>query len=277
MQFPYYLNVTGNTVPVGFINYLPHSAQSNYESMFVRLEKRFSNGLSWLASYTFSKAITNAPQFRNAGTATGAENSPPMDSYNLRLDRGLASFDTRQRFVNTYVYDLPFGRSRRWLRSGPASWILGGWQTAGILSLQTGFPFTINLTGDTANVGAGTGGIFIRPNVVPGQNWQLSGDARSAAHYFNTAAFALPAAGTFGNLGKNTIIGPGLIGLDLTMGRVVRINERFSIQFRGEVFNAINHPNWVQVGRIINTPATFGQALNQLDPREFQFGAKLLF
>ena len=277
MQFPYYLQATGNVVPIGFINYVPHSAQSNYESLFFRLEKRFSGGFSLLTSYTFSKAITNAPQFRNAGTATGAENSPPQDSYNLAEERGLASFDTRHRFVNTYLYTLPFGRGHKYLQHGPASWILGGWETSGILTLQTGFPFTINLTGDTANVGAGTGGIFVRPNSVPGVNWRLSGDQRSAAQYFNRAAFVLPAAGTFGNVGRNTIIGPGLIGVDLTLARVVRINERFALQLRGEVFNAINHPNWVQVGRIINTPATYGQALNQLDPREFQFGAKLLF
>src|SRR5260370_3833351 len=109
------------------------------------------------------RASTRRPLWPPAAPAEGANAPPPMDPYNLRLDRGLASFDTRHRFVNTYVYDLPFGRTRRWLQSGPGSWILGGWQTSGILQLQTGFPFTINLTGDTANVGARTGGIFIRP------------------------------------------------------------------------------------------------------------------
>ena len=79
-QFPNYITVAGNSVPVGQINYLPHSAQSNYESMFVRLEKRFSHGVSFLSSYTWSKAITNAPQFRNAGGFNGNENSPPQDS-----------------------------------------------------------------------------------------------------------------------------------------------------------------------------------------------------
>jgi len=277
MQFPYYLQVTGNVVPVGFINYLPHSAQSNYESLFVRLEKRFTGGLSWLSSYTFSKAITNAPQFRNAGGATGSENSPAQDSFNLAAERGLAYYDVRHRFVNTYVYDLPFGAGRRWLRGGPASWILGGWESSGIFTLQSGFPFTINLTGDTANVGAGTGGIFVRPNAVPGVSWQEPSGQSTAAHYFNTAAFSLPAVGTFGNVGRNTVIGPGLINLDLTMVKLVKINERLSLQLRGEVFDAPNHPNWVQVGRIINTPATYGQVLSQLDPRELQFGAKLLF
>jgi hypothetical protein len=132
MQFPYYLQVTGNVVPVGFINYLPHSAQSNYESLFIRLEKRFTSGFSWLTSYSFSKAITNAPQFRNAGGANGSENSPPQDSFNLGAERGLAPYDVRHRLANTYVHDLPFSKGRRWLRSGPASWILGGWENSGI-------------------------------------------------------------------------------------------------------------------------------------------------
>src|SRR5260370_30847969 len=139
-QFPSYVNVVGNSVPVGFINYLPHSAQSNYHSLFVRFEKPFANGLSWLTSYNFSKAITNAPQFRNAGGINGSENSPAQDSYNLRAERGLAYYDTRHRLVNTVVYQLPFGRDKRFVRYGVASKILGGWETSGIITGQTGFP-----------------------------------------------------------------------------------------------------------------------------------------
>ena len=177
--FPSYVNVVGNSVPVGFINYLPHSAQSNYHSLFMRVEKPFSNGLSWLASYTFSKAITNAPQFRNAGGVNGSENSPAQDAFNLRAERGLASFDTRQRLVNTVVYQLPFGRNQKYLRYGVASKVLGGWETSGIVTAQSGFPYTPNLRGDTAGVGAGTGGIFVRPNLVPGTDWQLPAISRA--------------------------------------------------------------------------------------------------
>ena len=96
------------------------------------------------------------------GGVNGAENSPAQDSYNLRAERGLAYFDTRQRLVNTVVYQLPFGRDKRYLRYGLISKVIGGWETSGILTVQTGFPFTPNLRGDTAGVGAGTGGIFIR-------------------------------------------------------------------------------------------------------------------
>ena len=130
--------------------------------------KAVPHGLSWLTSYTFSKAITNAPQFRNAGGVKGSENSPAQDAFNLRAERGLASFDSRHRLVNTVVYQLPFGRSKKYLRYGIGFQGVGGWETSGIVTAQSGFPYTINLRGDTAGVGAGTGGIFVRPNAVAG-------------------------------------------------------------------------------------------------------------
>lgn len=276
-QFPSYITVQGNSVPVGFINYLPHSAQSNYHALLLRLEKRFTKGFSFLNSYTFSKAITNAPQFRNAGGVNGNENSPAQDSFNLRADRGLASFDIAHRWVSTAVYDLPFGAGRQMLQEGVWSKVLGGIQASGIFSIQTGFPFTINIQGDSANVGAGTGGIFVRPNAVPGQNWDLSGGQRSTGRYFNTDAFVAPPSGTFGNVGKNTLIGPGLTNVDLVLSKEFVVRERLRFQFRGEAFNILNHSNYTLVGRILNAPATYGRVLGQLDPRQIQLGAKLIF
>lgn len=275
-QFPSYLTVVGNTVPVGFINYLPHAAQSNYHSLFARFEKPFAKGASWLTSYTFSKAISNAPQFRNAGGINGSENSPAQDAFNLRAERSLASFDTRHRLVNTAVYQLPFGRSKPYLRYGLPSKLFGGWEISGILTLQSGFPFTANLRGDTAGVGAGTGGIFVRPNAVPGVDWKLKGSERTTARYFNTSAFSQPAAGTFGNVGRNTLIGPGLVNVDAVLARSVRLREKANLQFRAEFFNALNTPNFSLVGRIVNDP-TFGQVLSQFDPRQLQFGLKITF
>jgi Carboxypeptidase regulatory-like domain/TonB dependent receptor-like, beta-barrel len=280
-QFPSYVSVVGSRVPVGFINYLPHSAQANYHAMFVRIEKPFTHGLSWLAAYTWSKAITNAPQFRNAGGVNGAENSPAQDSFNLRAERGLAYYDTRHRLVNTVVYQLPFGRDKQLLRYGILSKVLGGWETSGIVTLQSGFPFTPNLRGDTAGVGAGTGGIFVRPILAPGADWRLDDSQKSTSRYFNTSAFLSPSAGTFGNVGRNTIIGPGLANADIVLARNVRINEGIRneglrLQFRAEFFNTFNHPNYNLIGRIVND-ATFGQILSQFDPRELQFGIKIMF
>jgi hypothetical protein len=275
-QFPNYVSVVGNTVPVGFINYLPHSAQSNYESMFVRLEKPFTNGLSWLTSYNFSKAITNAPQFRNAGGVNGSENSPAQDAFNLRAERGLAYYDTRHRLVNTVVYQLPFGRDKRFVRYGLLSKVIGGWETSGIVTAQSGFPFTLNLRGDTAGVGAGTGGIFVRPNYISGTQWQLDSSQQSTSRFFNTAAFSSPTAGAFGSLGRNTIIGPSQVNADVILARYIRVKEGIRLQFRAEFFNAFNHPNYLLVGRIVNDP-TFGQVLSQYDPRQLQFGLKLTY
>ena len=274
--FPSYVNVQGSSVPVGFINYLPHSAQSNYHALNVRMEKPFKDGISWLTSYTFSKAITNAPQFRNAGGVNGSENSPAQDAFNLAAERGLASFDARHRLVNTVVYQLPFGRTQKYLRYGLGSKILGGWEVSGIVSAQSGFPYTINLRGDTAGVGAGTGGIFVRPNAVPGTTYQLPADQMSTSRYFNTAAFTAPATGAFGNVGRNTLIGPAFLNADAVLVRHFRVKEKADLQFRAEFFNALNHPNFTLVGRILNDP-TFGQVLSQADPRQLQFGFKFTF
>jgi hypothetical protein len=275
-QFPDYVTAVGNSVPVGFINFLPHSAQSNYHALFVRFEKRFSSGFSILSSYTFSKAITNAPQFRNAGGAGGAENSPPQDSFNLSAERGLASFDVESRWVDTFVYDLPVGKRGKYLQSGIAAAILGDLQLSGIYQMQTGFPFTVNLKGDTAGVGAGTGGIFVRPNVVPGASQYLPDSVRSTSQWFNTAAFTPPPNFAFGNLGRNTVIGPGFVNLDLVLVKTFLIKESLKLEFRAEAFNIANHPNYSVVGRILNDP-TFGRVLSQLDPRQLQFGVKVVF
>jgi hypothetical protein len=274
--FPSYLSVSGNSVPAGFINYLPHSAQSNYHAALLRVEKRFDGNSSLLSSYTFSKAITNAPQFRNAGGADGSENSPAQDAFNLSADRGLASFHVKHRWVNSFVYGLPFGPEKAFFNEGLSSKILGGWQASGIYTMQSGFPFTVNLQGDTAGVGAGTGGIFIRPNAVAGQSWELPGDQRSTNRYFNTGAFAAPPAAQFGNIGKNTVIGPGLVNLDFVLAKNISLGETKKLQFRAEAFNIMNHSNYSIVGRLLNTP-TFGRVLGQLDPRQIQFGAKFLF
>jgi hypothetical protein len=274
-EFPSYLQVQGNQVGVGFINYLPHSAQSNYESGFIRLEKRFSHGVSMLNSYTYSKAITNAPQFRNAGGVAGSENSPPQNSYDLSAERGLASFDVRNRWTSTAVYDLPFGRSGLWLKDGWASKVFGGFELSGILTMQSGFPFTINLKGDTANVGAGTGGIYVRPNVV-GTSQYLPSSQQSTAEWFNTADFANPGAGNFGDLGRNTVIGPSMFDFDAVLQKNIAIMERVKLQIRAEFFNALNHPNYSVIDRIFADPA-FGAVQSQLDPRQLQFGIKLVF
>jgi hypothetical protein len=271
---------TSTTVPVTTINYFPHSAQSNYHALTSRLERRFSTGFSLLSAFTFSKAISNAPQYRNAGGITGDENSPPQNSFDLAADRSLAYFNAKFRWVTTAVYDLPFGKGHRMLGQGAGAAILGGWQVSGILQLQTGFPYTIDYKGDPINIGGGSGGILVRPNYVLGANGMpvdpnLPSDERSTSEWFNTAAFVQPIA-SFGTVGRNTMIGAGLSNLDATIARTFRIHERATVQFRGEFFDVANHPNFNLIGRIVNDP-TFGIVQNQLPPRQIQFGFKLGF
>jgi hypothetical protein len=178
--------------------------------------------------------------------------------------------------VNTAVYALPLGHGQRWLKSGAAAAVLGGWQISTIVSLQTGFPSTINLTGDTANIGGGSGGILIRANPVPGVSPYLSASQRSTAEWFNVNAFVAPPAYQFGALGRNTLIGPGLFNVDSTVSKRIRLNERAGIEIRAEAFNLLNKANYNQIARIINAPG-FGSVSSELPMRELQFGAKIGF
>jgi hypothetical protein len=280
VKFPPAYSVIGDRAPVGFINFFPHSAQSNYHALLVRLERRFSRGFGFLNSFTYSKSITNAPQFRNAGGFDGNENSPPQDSHILSTERGLASFHTTFRWVSSGLAELPFGKGKRFLTSGIASHIFGGFQISGIFSAQSGFPFTVNWQGDTAGIGGGTGAVIIRPNVVSRNgepaNPNLSASQQTTGRFFDTTALSAAPAGTLGNLGRNSIIGPSIVNLDTALMRNFRITERVGLQFRWESFNAANRPNWNIVGRIINNP-TFGQVVNQLSPRQQQFALKLVF
>jgi hypothetical protein len=155
--------------------------------------------------------------------------------------------------------------------------VFGGWQISGILQAQSGFPFTINVNGDTAGIGGGTGGILVRANAVPGVNYNLPSDQRTTSRWFNTDAFSSPAAFTFGNLGRNTVIGPGFFNVDTMVARTFTFAERYHLQVRGEFFNATNHPSYRLVGRLINVPDTFGKVLSQFDPRQIQLAAKITF
>ena len=246
----------------------------------VRGEHKFTHGFSLLSSFTYSKALTDAPQYRNAGGITGDENSPPQNSFNLAADRSPAYFNTKFRWVTSAVYDLPFGKGKRLFSQGVPAAVLGGWQLSGVFQAQTGFPYTIDYKGDPINIGGGSGGILVRPNYVLTADGQpvdpsLPSDQRSTSRYFNTAAFVQPVA-SFGDVGRNTMIGAGLTNLDLTVARNFRVTERSSLQFRTEFFDLFNHPNYNLIGRIVNDP-TFGIVQNQLPPRQIQMALKFAF
>jgi len=274
-QFPDYVTVQGDRVPVGLINYFPHSAKSEYDALALRVEKRLAGGFSLLSAYTLSKARSNAPQFRNAGGINGSENSPPQDSFNLDAEWGPAYYDARHRWVTSVTAELPFGPGKRFAQTGLWSKVLADFRVSGIYTMQSGFPFTVNLRGDTAGVGAGTGGIFVRANPVPGVDPYLPSSAWASGQYLNTAAFSAPPAGAFGTVGRNSIVGPPYLDLDLSIVRTFPLG-RARLDLRAEAFNLTNQRNYVLVGRILNDP-TFGQILSQSDPRQWQFGIRLSF
>ena len=242
---------------------------SNYNALIVRLERRASRGISFVAGYTLSKSID---------TASGLNGTnQPQDNYNLRAERGLSDFDVRQRFVLSSTWELPFGRGRRWINDGLGARALGGWQLANILTLQTGQPLTAILP--TALSGTQSNGTD-RPDLIA--NPSLPGNQRSPARWFNTAALQTPPVfvdqlGAFsipGNEGRNVITGPDYKVWDTSLERRVQFRERIGMVFRADFFNLSNHPNFDRPGLIFGT-SNFGRISSAQNSRQIQFSLRL--
>jgi len=255
------------------INLLESRANSNYHSLQARFQQRLSKSLAALVSYTWSKSIDDASSFF---TSAGDPNFP-QNSYDARSERGRSNFDVRHRLSASYSYDLPFGRGRAYLAdAGWVSTLLSGWQSFGIVTVQTGRPFTVALLSEIDNSGTGRSilgfGANDRPNVV--------GDPRlgnrSPGQWFNQSAFAFPTPGTFGNAGRNILEGPRYTNVNASLVKNTAVSERFNLQLRAEAFNLFNHPNFNLPDNFLGSP-TFGQITSARDPRHIQFGVKLLF
>ena len=233
----------------GTINYDERNASAEYHALQVAVNRRFTNGLAFQASYTFSKSI-----------AWGAGQNQTIQPD----EEGLSSYDQPQNLTLNYVYDLPFFRhNNHWI-----SKILGGWETSGNATFVSGFPFTVTTQGDRAGVGGGTQ----RPNVAGSIN-----RTGNIFGFFNTAAFALAPLGSFGNEGSNILRGPG-ISNDVTMNfyRNFSIREHMKLRFGAEFFNIFNHPNFSAVGNVFGSP-NYGNLTAALDPRHTQISARLTF
>lgn len=226
----------------------------NYNSLQLQIRKQFKGGGLVNLAYTLGKSISDASSWSEG----------PMDSYNFKNERGLTSYDRRQILALSYVYPLPFWREQdRWYKVA-----LGAWQLSGITMIQAGMPLNIGIQGDRAGTGVGNQ----RPNVVG--DWRLQD--RTPDRWFDPAAFALPALGTFGNLGRNVLIGPGMNNWDISAQKFFRISERIKTEFRVEMFNAPNHTSHWSVATTVGA-SNFGQVTNAMDPRTFQFALKVLF
>src|SRR6185436_1484476 len=252
---------------------LESRANSNYHALQARFQQRLWNGFSGLMSYTWSKSIDDASNF----FASAGDPNFPQNSYNVRAERGRSNFDVRQRLSASYSYLLPFGKGQRFLdKSGWATTLLSGWETNGIVTLQSGRPFTVALLSEIDNSGTGRSilgfGANDRPNLVG--NPELS--SRTPEQWFNTAAFAFPAPGTFGNAGRNILDGPGYQNVNASLVKNTHLTEQVNLQFRAEFFNLFNHPNFNLPDNFLGSP-TFGVISSAREPRHIQFGLKLLF
>jgi len=250
------------------VDLLESRANSVYHALQARFQQRLTRGFSALASYTWSKSIDDASNFF---TSAGDPNFP-QNSFNLAAERGLSNFDVRHRFSLSYSYALPFKKPG----DGVVAQLVNGWETFGIVSLQSGRPFTVALLSEIDNSGTGRSilgfGFNDRPNVVG--NPELSNP--TTAQWFNTAAFAFSAPGTFGNAGRNILEGPGSQNVNMSLLKNTHLTERVNLQFRAEAFNLFNHPNFNLPDNFLGSP-TFGRITSARDPRHIQFGLKLLF
>ncbi len=251
----------------GATSEMDNVATSSYNGLQVKLEKRFSQGLTFRVNYSFSKTMDVG------GSGFGASTSP-QDPNNFKADAALSSLDRAQILSLDWVYQLPFGRGRRFGSSfnGFEQAVLGGWEVTGILSATSGSPINVTLEDDIANIGARS--IEQRPNVI--------GDPYSGAHsltglWINPAAFVTPPAYSFGDFGRNALIGPGFFQMDFGGYKNFRITERIGMQFRAEIFNLTNRVNFGNPNTDLNS-STFGQISGLAGaPLEAQFGVKVMF
>ena len=232
-----------------------------YNSLQSQFRKQFTGAGIFNVAFTWSKGRTDANAF----------NSQPMDSYNLRGDWGRSNYNRGRILVISYVYPLPLWRRARdaWYKKA-----FGGWQLSGVSQIQTGLPINITLAPDRAGTGV-TGGQ--RPELVGDP---LSGPGVGGRQYLNPAAFALPAAGTFGNLGAYSIVGPSWNTWNASVTKSFPVRERFQWYVRIEVFNFPNHLSYFGVnGGSVNTtaPPNFGQISSATDPRILQFSLRISF
>jgi hypothetical protein len=254
-------------------NYAATDGLSSYHSLQVTVEKRYSSGLNFLTSYTYSHSIDDVP-LQEGG---GADGPIPQDPRYRFLDFATSSFDIKHRFTQTVNYALPFGTGRRFDLG--KSWVnktFGGWQVNLILTAQTGLPFTPVLANSVTNTGTSS-----RPNVASGISATLPNPTIN--DWFNTsfnvpgAVWSTPAQYTYGDAGRNILRGPSRFNLDTSLFKDVAVSERVHVQFRGELFNVLNHPQFdlpnasignAQAGIISATLGT---------PRDIQLGLRLMF
>jgi len=251
---------------------------SSYHGLELDLNRRLGRGLQFRGVYTFSKTLDDGDNM-NTSVAT---NSPAFVANPLqaKADYGRASFDIRHVVVIHATYDLPFGRGSASRQHPWVERLIGNWQISGIETVQSGLPFTPQLSynpsndGDTRNP--------VRPSWNPGFTGQVIQGGQN--RYFNPNAFIQPLSGTYGNAGRNILQGPGLVETDLSLTKRFAVSERLNVQFRSEFFNLLNHTNFNVPNPVVFASATGGPSptagvitATTTTSRQIQFGLKLLW
>lgn len=263
---------------------------SDYHSLQVSGQQRFSGASQVNIAYTWAKNLTDAQNDRSTS---------PQNTYNIRLEKGRAALDRRHIFTANYIYELPFYSNQK----GFVGKMLGGWQFSGLATYQTGLPFTPTISSAISGTLFDPSGLGIipppltvgRPNILCNPN---QGGAQTAQQWFNTACFqATPTSGTVsnndvGNGGRGIVLGPSTKRVDITLSKNIRFGERFRIQLRGEGFNVFNFVNFRGLNTSVWNPSniptafggactsgcsTFGSVTSVRDPRVIQLGAKFYF
>jgi hypothetical protein len=268
--YPYYNNINVTA---------PHQGSSTYHSLLLNVEKRMSNGLVLLGSYTYGKLINEGTAAISSSQANGdqlsAGNGYRLGLFNRRLERAVDPTDSAGRFVFSGVYELPFGAGKHWRTSSRiVNGVIGGWQFNTVTVLQAGLPLVVrganNFLADRPNSTGTSAGI----------------QSSSRDRWFDTTQFINPPEYTFGNVGRTLpdVRGPGIVNIDFSIIKNTRIRERWNVQFRAESFNFPNHVNLLPPnanfvpgvdGR--NSSSTFGTITSARDARIIQLGLKLLF
>jgi hypothetical protein len=246
------------------VNLREAGSNANYNAMVAKVEKRFSKGLTFITSYTWSHSI-------DQGNESLDENlSGRANQYNLSAERGNSSLDRRHNFITSATYELPFGRGKRFgtTWSGALDAVLGGWQMGGIISLRTGFPFDVTYPGDPQNSGTTDRGNRIASGKI---------DSPTIDQWFDQFAFVQSAPGVYGNTGRNVLYGPGFNNLDFILAkRFIMPWKEHQLQFRFEAFNFTNTPHFNQPVRGLRASNT--ATINEADePRRIQFALKYNF
>jgi len=260
------------------VGLITNSTNSTYHAGQIALTRRFSHGLSFLASYTFSKSLDYVSTFNVAGSAprlVAGENDLAQDPFNLKAEHGPSLFDARHRFVFSGSYEIPFARSS----SKFANTLLSGWQLNAIAAFSSSPPFTVYDSANVALQGSSpeiTGFYSSRPDLISDPN----AGSHTPDQWVSRAAFGrlnpVTRAGQFGSEGRNAVRGPASANVDLSLLKMFTLTERLRMQFRAECFNIANHPNFGLPENDIASP-NFGRVLQAGPPRLIQFGLKLAF